>query len=302
MSKYLYLRIAAVFLLLWQTLLFADGLVKEPAQNANLSEAQPFWAITGENVRHKIEEGESLFRIARMYGASYTAVARASGIKNPNMIFAGKILLIPLRSIVPGKLDRGLLINIPEFRLFVFKDGAVTGVYPVCIGLPTWQTPLGEFSVANKVKDPAWYMPPDMAEKEKIKREIIPAGPNNPVGDRWIGTSKEHTGIHGTNSPMSIGRALSHGCIRLYPESILKVFDEVDVGDPAVFVYEPIKIIDTGEEILVEIHPDVYSLIPDLCQHAKKRLEELNLLDRICPEKLEKAIGQISGVPVPIGK
>ncbi|MBN1444619.1 MAG: L,D-transpeptidase family protein [Candidatus Omnitrophica bacterium] len=258
--------------------------------------------ITGENIIHTVKPDESLFNIARIYGVSYPAIARANGIDNPNLIFPEQKLVIPLNVIVPKTTERGILINVPEFRMYVFNNRMLAGVYPICIGLVTWQTPLGEFMIVDKVRDPAWYMPLEIAEREKVKREIIPAGPDNPLGDRWIGTSVRHTGIHGTNQPMSIGKALSHGCVRLYPEDIHKVFEEVAVGDTGAFIYEPVKIYAAEKEILIEVHPDIYSLISGVEALAREKLKELNLLDKINPEKLEEELKRISGIPVSIGR
>jgi len=265
-------------------------------------EVQRRLRMAGENIMHQVKPADSLFKIARHYGVSYAAVARANKISNPNLIFSEQKLIIPRKTIVPRVLERGMVINIPEFRLYLFEGGMLTDIFPVSVGLPTWQTPVGEFTIANKVKDPAWYMPPEMAEKENVKREIIPAGPDNPLGDRWIGTSIKHTGIHGTNQPMSIGRALSHGCVRLYPENIQRLFEKVEVGDPGVFVYEPVKISATEGEILIEVHPDVYSLASDIEGLVRKKLEELNLLDKADPEKLKRALSELLGVPVCISK
>lgn len=266
----------------------------------NISPRQMF--ITGENIIHTVKPAESLFNIARLYGVSYPAIVRANGIKNPDIIFPEQQLIIPLKTIVPQILERGLLINIPECRMYVFNNRQITGVYPVCIGLVTWQTPVGEFSVINKVEDPAWYMPPEIAERENVKREIIPAGYDNPLGDRWIGTSIKHTGIHGTNRPTSIGKTLSHGCVRLYPENIHKVFEEISIGDAGAFLYEPVKIYADEKNILIEVHPDVYSLISDMEALAIKKLRGMNLHDKINPEKLKEQLKTVSGIPVSISR
>jgi len=299
-QKSLYFRIA--FLFLAAAFLFAayaenasvpDTAIKQPAGKLRL---------TGENIVHIVKPAESLFKIARGYGVSYPAIARANGIENPNVIFPGQELIIPLKVIIPRDIENGLLINLPEYRMYVFNNRILTGIYPVCIGLPTWQTPSGEFSVINKVEDPAWYMPPEIAERENVKREIIPPSTNNPLGDRWIGTSIKHTGIHGTNIPMSIGKALSHGCIRLYPEDIQKVFEEIKVGDSGIFLYEPVKVYVDGEEVLIEVHPDVYSLVPDIEKLAVEILKEKNLFHKIHEVKMLEALQKASGMPVPIGK
>ncbi|MFA5393593.1 MAG: methylated-DNA--[protein]-cysteine S-methyltransferase [Candidatus Ratteibacteria bacterium] len=256
--------------------------------------------LAGESIIHTVRNGDSLFLLARNYDISYAAIVRANRIVDPNRIFAGQKLVIPKETVIPKTIEQGIIINLPEYRLYLFANGKLKGIYPIAIGLTTWQTPTGEFTIINKVKDPAWYMPPEIARRENVEREIIPAGPNNPLGDRWIGTSVKHTGIHGTNQLMSIGKSLSHGCIRLYPEDIQKVFEAVGVGDPGEFLYEPVKVTVNGREIIIEVHPDIYGLIPDLEKLAGEKIEKLNLSEKIDAGKLRKAIKDSSGVPVRI--
>jgi len=293
LHRYLFTKFLFAFLLF----LANSPLAEETALTKFNQEILP---LSGESIIYTVQKGDSLFPIARNYGISYTAIARANQITDPNRIFAGQKLIIPKETIIPKTMEQGIIINLPEYRLYLFGKGKLTGIYPVAIGLSTWQTPIGEFTILNKVKDPAWYMPPEIVRRENVKKEIIPAGPNNPLGDRWVGTSVKHTGIHSTNQLMSIGKSLSHGCIRLYPEDIQKVFDAVSVGDSGEFLYEPIKVTVNGREIIVEVYPDIYGLIPDMEKLARKKIRRLNLLEKIDAEKLQRAIKNSSGIPVRI--
>lgn len=259
---------------------------------------QEFLPLAGEPIIYTVQKGDSLFTIARHYDISYAAIVRTNHIINPNKIFLDRKLVIPMEAIVPKVLHQGIIINLPESRLYLFSEGKLVGIYPVAIGLPTWQTPVGKFTVLNKIKNPAWYMPLEIAQRENVKKEIIPAGPDNPLGDRWIGTSIRHTGIHGTNRPMSIGKALSHGCIRLYPEDIQKIFDIVNTGDEGEFLYEPVKITISGQKILLEVHPDVYGLVPDMEKLAQEKIKNFDLSGKTDFEKLKRAIKDSAGIPV----
>jgi len=293
LRRFLYTGLLSVFLL------FAAHL--SPAEEALPAKINPeILPLAGEPVTYTVQKGDSLFLIARRYGISYPAVARANRITDPNRIFLNQKLVLPRESIVPKVISRGIIINLPEYRLYLFTGGKLAGIYPAAIGLPTWQTPAAGFTIINKIKDPTWYMPPEIARRENVEREIIPPGPDNPVGDRWLGTSVNHTGIHGTNKPMSIGKSVSHGCIRLYPEDILKVFEAVAVGDPGEFLYEPVKAAAVGPEVLLEVHPDVYGLIPDMEKLAGEKIEQLGLSKKVDPEKIRKAIRDASGLPVRI--
>lgn len=259
--------------------------------------------LYGEPIYHLVEKGDFLFKIALKYNCSYPSIARANEIEDPNIIREGKELLIPSFMLLP-KYEEGesIIINIPEFRLYHFRiDGGVK-VYPICVGLYTWRTPIGDFEVVNKIENPTWYMPPEMAKRAYIKREILPPGPLNPLGDVWIGLDLKHIGIHSTNRPMSIGRALSYGCIRLYPEGAREFFNSVDLHEKGSIIYEPIKVTIWEENVYLEVHPDVYQLTADYGEEFFKKCEDLGIdtiyLDN---EEIEKALREKRGIPVIVG-
>ena len=262
--------------------------------------AQSIPSIAGEARTCTVVTGDSLFVLARRHGVAYPAVVRANGLSNPNIIRAGTVLVLPTQYILPAVKENGVVINIPENRLYLFRAGKVRAVYPATVGLPTWQTAIGPFTVTSKVPKPTWYMPPELAERENVKREIVPPGPHNPLGDFWIGTSLKHTGIHSTNSPMTIGRSLSHGCIRLYPEHVKELFGEVTMGEAGEILYEPIKAAVSGDDVLVEIHPDIYGLVPDLLRAAEERLKALGVWEKVDAGLLRRAVTETRGMPVTV--
>ena len=262
--------------------------------------AQPIPSIAGEVQTCTVVPGDSLFVLSRRHGVAYPAVVRANGLSNPNIIRAGKVLVLPTQYILPAVKENGVVINIPENRLYLFRAGSIRAVYPATVGLPTWQTPIGPFTVTSKVPKPTWYMPPELAKREKVKREIVPPGPHNPLGDFWIGTSLKHTGIHSTNSPMTIGRSLSHGCIRLYPEHVKELFGEVTMGEEGEILYDPVKVAINGDDVLVEIHPDIYGLVPDLLRAAEERLKDMGVWEKVDAGLLRRAVKEARGMPVSV--
>jgi L,D-transpeptidase ErfK/SrfK len=208
--------------------------------------------------------------------------------------------LVSSRVIVPKKLKNGLLVNLPEYRLYVFDQDQLTDILPVAIGLKTWRTPTGQFRIKNKIKNPVWYMPKEMANKLSIKREIIPAGPLNPLGDMWIGLDIPHIGIHSTNQPMSIGRPLSHGCMRLYPWHAKEFFDNVEINTYGEIIYESVKIALSEDKIFLEIHEDVYNFYQDLGYIINKEVEKLNLEKRVDFSLIKQAAQKKQGIPIDI--
>ena len=133
------------------------------------------------------------------------------------------------------------MINLPEMRLYRFfpRIGAVK-TYPVGIGGQHGKTPEGTCWVVDRRVDPTWVVPASL--KEKYDVPMIPPGPENPLGRYWLGLSRKGYGIHGTDFPWCVGRAVSNGCIRLYPEHIEQLFGKPPVGIWVEIVYEPVKV------------------------------------------------------------
>lgn len=118
---------------------------------------------------------------------------------------------------------RRVVVSIPDRKLAVLEqDGTVVKVYRVAVGAGVSPSPTGEFTVVNRVVDPTYYH----------EGQVVPPGDGNPVGPRWIGLSRAHYAIHGTNAPGSIGKATSHGCIRMRNADVRELFALVQVGDP----------------------------------------------------------------------
>lgn len=123
-----------------------------------------------------------------------------------------KIVVVPKRVV---------LVSIPDRKLALLEDGKVVKVYRVAVGAEASPSPSGEFEIVNRITDPTYYHP----------HVVIPASEESPIGTRWVGLSRKGYGIHGTNEPRSIGRAASHGCIRMSNGDIAQFFNLVRIGD-----------------------------------------------------------------------
>jgi lipoprotein-anchoring transpeptidase ErfK/SrfK len=119
------------------------------------------------------------------------------------------------------RVRRAVLVSIPDRKLAVLEDGDVIAKFPVAVGAATTPSPVGQFQIVSRVSKPTYYRP----------GTVIPTGKDNPVGTRWIGISLKGYGIHGTNAPRSVGRAASHGCIRLRNRDMEQLFTMLRVGD-----------------------------------------------------------------------
>ena len=116
---------------------------------------------------------------------------------------------------------RRLVVSIPDRLLAVVENERVLEVYQVAVGAPATPSPIGIFTIVNRVTDPTYYRP----------GKVIAPGPRNPLGTRWMGLSLKGYGIHGTDNPLSIGDAKSMGCIRLRNSDVERLFEQVRAGD-----------------------------------------------------------------------
>ena len=256
--------------------------------------------VVGSIRHHFVEPKETLLDIARTFGLGYNELSLLYPQMDPWMPGPGRNLVIPTQWILPSTKLFGLVINLPELRLYHFipKTGMVT-TYPVGIGDVGWETPLAVGHIIHRQVDPTWLVPKSL--RAKYGTASIPPGPNNPLGKYWLGLSLIGYGIHGTNSPWGIGRRVSHGCIRLYPEHIALLFEKVYVNTPFEIVYEPVKIGFQDQNIFMEVHPDIYNRIPDVQAQTLSRLHELNILSSVSLALVNDALEKQSGLPVRVG-
>jgi lipoprotein-anchoring transpeptidase ErfK/SrfK len=117
--------------------------------------------------------------------------------------------------------QRKVVVSIPHRKLALIEDGAVKKVYPVAVGAAESPSPTGTFQIKNRLERPTYFHP----------GKVIPAGPDNPLGTRWIGLTAKGYGIHGTNEERSIGKAASHGCIRMHRRDLEELFAKLQTGD-----------------------------------------------------------------------
>jgi len=121
--------------------------------------------------------------------------------------------------------DARLVVSLSERRVSLYRDQQLIKSYPVAIGQAGWETPRGSFHVFEMQRNPEWRHP--------ITGEVIPPGPDNPLGQRWIGfliDGRTHVGFHGTNQEDLIGQAVSHGCIRMRNQDVVAMYDQVALG------------------------------------------------------------------------
>ncbi len=262
--------------------------------------AAPVMNLAGFKTTHVISKQETLLDIARDYGLGFNEIELLYPDMDPWLPPEGETIEIPMMWALPPTRHEAVVINIPEMRLYrFFPEHNLVKTYPIGIGRQGMDTPITDTKVATRIKDPDWTVPAESRENTELA--VVPPGPANPLGNRWIGLAVDQLGIHGTNFAWGIGRRVSQGCIRMYPEHVETFFNEVSVGTMVEIIYEPVKIGIRGNKIFVEVHPDIHGIFPDMYGHAESLLDESALLADVDLEKLGRAVSEQNGVPQPVG-
>jgi L,D-transpeptidase ErfK/SrfK len=228
---------------------------------------------------------DTLYDLARKFSLGSEELIRVNPGIDPWLPGAGKTLVVPDSHILPPGPHEGIVVNLPEHRLYYYpkpkRGGPIEVItYPVSIGKMDWRTPLGLTHVIGKQKNPVWY-PPESVRKEHAEAgdplpPSVPSGPDNPLGlfAMRLAAGNGTYLIHGTNNPIAVGLAVTHGCIRMYPDDVAALFPLIPVGTPVRLINEPIKVAWVDGELLLEAHPPVdaqgQSFEPNIDQFAER--------------------------------
>lgn len=225
-------------------------------------------ALFGVNDRIVTRYEDTLIEIARRYSLGYEELLRVNPGIDPWLPGEGTQVFIPGQRILPPGATEGIVVNLPEHRLYYFPKvakGAPRKVltFPVSNGKMDWRTPLGTTRIKSKTKNPTWY-PPESVRKEHRERgdplpAAVPPGKDNPLGAHAMRLDIKHGSylIHGTNNPDAVGLPVTHGCLRLYPEDIEALFESTPIGTTVRLINEPLKLVSVGGQIWLEVHPPV---------------------------------------------
>ncbi|MFZ3122800.1 MAG: L,D-transpeptidase family protein [Thermodesulfovibrionales bacterium] len=257
--------------------------------------------IIEKDIAYTVVKGDYGEMIEGKLGISWPDIASANSINPSAPLAIWQSLKVKFRRIIPPRIDNGIIINIPDRTLYRFSDGKLKDYYFIAAGKPTWQTPLGEFTIKNKAKDPTWYVPPSIQKEMEVSGQDviveIPPGAENPLGKYWLQLSLQGIGLHGTNSPHSIYKFRSHGCMRLRPEVAEFLFNDVAVGTKGIVIYEPVKAAKTSDNrIVIEVYKDFYKRRINYDDKIKERLKELNALEKVDWNKIKEAIEKKDGL------
>lgn len=204
--------------------------------------------------------GETLTTVAKRYDVGYNSIENANPqINLKRGIPYGSSIQIPTKHLLPNQPRRGIVINLPEMRMYYFPKGSnVVYTYPIGIGKIGKTIPITSASVTRKVKDPTWTPPDDIREYNLdqgiVLPQVMPAGPNNPLGPYAVYMSIPTYLIHSTIFPESVGRRASFGCIRMYESDIKEFFPTVQKGIPVLIINSPVKVGWQNNRLYMEAH------------------------------------------------
>lgn len=240
-----------------------------PAAATSFPLYNPNQTVFGADRQIETRYEDTLYDLARRYSLGSEELIRVNPGVDPWIPGANQSILVPGRMILPKVPHEGIVVNLSEHRLYYFpkpkKKTDVPAVYtfPVSIGKMDWRTPIGVTKVIAKHKNPVWVPTASVraehaAQGDKLPA-VVPAGPDNPLGlfALRLAAGDGTYMIHGTNNPIAVGLAVTHGCIRMYPEDIQALFELVPVGTPVRIIDEPVKVAWVDGELLLEVHPPI---------------------------------------------
>lgn len=209
----------------------------------------------GSMVTHVAKYEDTLVDLARKYDVGFVELRAANPDIDPWMPGENTKINIPSMHILPEGPRQGIVINLPEMRIYAYiKPGQPPFSAPLGIGREGLETPTGTTSVVNKRENPVWRPTARMRKEDPTLPEVVPAGPDNPLGEHALYLGWSEYRIHGTNKPYGVGRRASSGCIRMYPEDIKALFPQIPVGTAVTVVDQPVKVAWIDDKLFVEAH------------------------------------------------
>ena len=232
--------------------------------------AETFWlprqgdSVVGHLQGAIAEHEDTMLDIGRRYNVGYEELKLANPGVDPWIPGEGTLIVIPSRFVLPDAPRQGIVLNLAEMRLYYYPDPPDAArrrviTHPISIGREGLSTPLGATYISAKVVGPTWY-PTEATRKDAEAEgeplpESVPPGPDNPLGTHALRLGHTAYLIHGTNKPYGLGMRVSRGCVRLYPEDIISMYETVPLNTPVHVVNQPVKVGWRDGVLYVEVHP-----------------------------------------------
>ncbi len=276
---------------------------------------QPGDDVVGELSSITARYEDTLSDIARRYDLGYDEIVQVNPDVDPWLPGDGKRIRLPTQFVLPDAPRNGIALNLAEMRLYYYPrpkagEPAVVITHPVGIGREGWSTPVANTRIVAKVPNPSWYPPASIRAEHAAQGDplpkVVPAGPDNPLGQFALRLGITSVLIHGTNKPYGVGMRVSHGCIRLYPEDIEELFRRIPVNTPVHIVNQPYKVGWKDGELYLEAHAlpvdDAQNLQAAMTPLTRAVMAAIGNRDYAVDwDKAQDAASQRLGIPVPMG-
>jgi L,D-transpeptidase ErfK/SrfK len=217
------------------------------AFSAQYKLSHPHQSVVGHLQFYQIQGGERFGTLARQFDVGYNELIVANPRIDPSNLIVGQVLIIPTQYVLPERTFRGIVVNIPEKRLYYYpKNRKKIYTFPVGVGRNGWPTPIGDFFIMQKKKNPYWIVPVAVRHDHDLLGRSLPVvvrpGMNNPLGSYLLRLSLPTYLIHGTNQPFGVGQRSTAGCMSMYPEDVEKMFSLIEEKTRVKTIDQPIKL------------------------------------------------------------
>ncbi|MFL5332211.1 MAG: L,D-transpeptidase family protein [Geminicoccaceae bacterium] len=212
--------------------------------------------LIGEPTFYVTQDGETLLDIARERNLGVPEISAVNPGVDPWVPAAETLLTLPTQFILPDAPRKGIVVNYGDLRLYHFaKDGSVE-TFAIGVGRDGFELKFGQTKIVRKKEKPTWYPTESVLRDKPWVGTVVPPGPDNPLGEYALYLGWPTYVIHGTNKPYGVGRRVSRGCIRMYPEGVERLFAEIPVGTPVTAVNQVTKLGWRMGELYLEAQPD----------------------------------------------
>ncbi|VUX45164.1 conserved exported hypothetical protein [Candidatus Defluviicoccus seviourii] len=267
--------------------------------------------IQGEMASTLTFANDTLLDIARAEDLGLVELMAANPGVDPWYPGVNVNLVLPTAHIVPDAPRTGIIVNLAELRLYYFHPEKGLFSFPLGVGKDGFGTPLGQTKIVRKVDGPTWYPTEGKLAEDPTLPKVVPPGPDNPLGEFALYLGWPTYLIHGTSKPYGVGRRVSRGCIRMFPEDIAWMYENVAVGTPVVTVAQSVKFGRRNGVLYLEVHPTLEQIdqiedegafkpapIPDYTDMVLLAAGEQ--IERIDWRAVDRAFAERRGYPIAI--
>lgn len=269
--------------------------------------------IVGQVQVIKAKYEDTFADLGTTYDLGYSEMVAANPGVDAWLPGAGTEIVLPTRFILPPGPREGIVINLAEYRLYYFPKGQnVVYTFPLGIGREGWGSPIAHTSIIAKTPNPTWTPPASIKAEHAANGDplpnVVPAGPDNPLGPFKFTLGTPGYLIHGSNAKFGIGTRTSHGCFRMFNNNVLEMAGMVPVGTSVRIINDAYKFGRSGGKVYLEAHtplnddgtPSVVDKHTAVINALLKREDLANQL-RVNWDQVRDVVAAEDGLPTEIG-